>query len=75
MDVEGAEFPIIKTIPFNKVDIKVLGIESPHLGKLYPGTFQELNQYLFEQGYDYFKNIGPDAIFIKRGYLDELNEL
>ena len=25
--------------------------------------------------FDYFKNIGPDAIFIKRGDLDELNEM
>ena len=75
MDVEGAEFPIITTIPFDKVDIKIMGIESPHLGKLYPGSFTELTKYLSDQGYDYLKNIGPDAIFIKKGYLNELNEL
>ena len=75
MDVEGAEFPIIRTIPFDKVDIKIMGIESPHLGKLYPGTFQELTKYLSDQGYDYLKNIAADAIFIKRGFMNELNEL
>ena len=25
LDVEGSEFPILKTIPFDKVDIKVIG--------------------------------------------------
>ena len=74
LDVEGAEFPIITTIPFDKVDIKIMGIESPHLGKLYPGTFKELTKYLYDQGYDYFRNIAADAFFIKRGYLNELNE-
>ena len=27
LDVEGSEFPILKTIPFDKVDIKVLDVE------------------------------------------------
>ena len=32
LDVEGSEFQILKTIPFNDVDIKVINFEMKHVG-------------------------------------------
>ena len=35
LDIEGAEFPVLKTIPFDKVDIRLIDIEFNHIGKVF----------------------------------------
>ena len=75
LDVEGSEFPILKTIPFGKVDIKVIDVEIKHAGKIFPGSFQEIDQYLKLQDYDLHSIIDEqDAIYVKKGFIDEINE-
>ena len=81
LDVEGSELQILKSIPFEKVDIKVLDIEHKHLGKIFPGSFQELKTFLELKGYHYFMHIRDplgypnDVVFIKRGFLNEIKEM
>ena len=76
LDVEGSEFQILKTIPFQEVDIKVIDLEVKNVGKIFPGTFDDILTYLNTNGYDlHFKISDLDATFVKRGFLDELNEL
>ena len=75
LDVEGSELQILKTIPFNDVDIKVIDFEMKHLGEIFPGTFEQISSYLNTQGYQFHSKIQDlDAIFVKKGFLDELNE-
>ena len=81
LDVEGSEFEILKSIPFDKVDIKVLDIEHKHMGNIFPGTLLELALYLKEKGYDYHMEINDpigypnDVVFVKRGFLNEIEEM
>ena len=76
LDVEGAELPILKTIPFDKVDIKVLDIEVKHAGQIFPGSKNEIIKFMYSKGYDFLTYVSDaDAIFVKKGYLNELNEL
>ena len=51
LDVEGAEFPILKTIPWDKMTVKLLGIEINHLGKVFEGTWQDVSKYLFNEDF------------------------
>ena len=51
LDVEGAEFPILKTIPWDKMTVKLLGIEIAHLGKVFEGTWQDVSKYLFNEDF------------------------
>lgn len=75
MDVEGAELPILKTIPFDKVDIKVMSIEINHLGRVFPGSFEELHSYLTNQGYKLFTIVKEqDAIYVKNGFVSEFHD-
>ena len=80
LDVEGAEFQILKTIPLQEVDIKVIDVEVNHVGEIFPGTWEEILDYLDTQGYEFhskisFKGISfLDAIFVKKGFLDKLND-
>ena len=81
LDVEGSELQILKSIPFEKVDIKVLDIEHKHMGDIFPGSFQELKAFLELKGYDYHMQIRDplgypnDVVFVKRGFLNEVKEM
>ena len=79
--MEGSEIEILKSIPFDKVDIKVLDVEHKHLGRVFPGSFEVLNNFLISKGYEFFVEtkdiIGRpnDAIYVKKGFIEELNAL
>ena len=76
LDVEGSEFPILKTIPFDKVDIKVIDVEVNHAGTVFPGSFREIDDFMNFQGYQLHSIIqNQDAIYVKKGFMDQINEL
>ena len=53
LDIEGAEFLVLQTIPWDKVDIEVLTVETNHAGEVFPGSKEEIRNYLADQGYVY----------------------
>ena len=59
------------------MDIKVLDIEIKLAGKIFPGSHEDITNLMLSKGYDLYGYIGDgiDAIYVKNGYLDELNEL
>ena len=66
----------MKTIPFHEADIKIIDLEITHLGDIFPGTWNDILDYLDDKGYDLWYPIAEiDAVFVKKGFLDELNEL
>ena len=79
LDVEGSELQILKSIPFQEIDIKVIDVEVNHLGEVFPGSWEDILNYLKTQGYEFHMNIAfkgisfLDAVFVKKGFLEELN--
>ncbi|KAL5004768.1 hypothetical protein ScPMuIL_018224 [Solemya velum] len=59
LDVEGAEPHVLRGIDFNKVDIKVLVIESVHCGSAV------LREILEPEGYQLVKKLQVDDVFVK----------
>ena len=53
LDVEGDEYPILHSIPFDKVDISVLAVEVKH-GNY---TREDVNNLMIKRGYVVDKNI------------------
>ena len=51
LDIEGAELQVLQTLPWDKVDIEVISVETAHAGEIFPGTIQDIRQYLEEVGY------------------------
>ena len=47
LDIEGPELQVLRTVPLHKVDIKILDIETFHLGK---GWFDEMYCLLVKLG-------------------------
>ena len=66
LDIEGAELQVLQTLPWDKVDIEVMTVETHHAGKVFPGTIQDIRQYLEEQGYVYVYTLGK--LLIKKSY-------
>jgi len=61
LDVEGSEWAIIESIPWDKVNIKIVNLEFAHLGNLNTA----LNKFMISQGYSIVKRIGGDIFFMK----------
>ena len=57
LDIEGAEFGVLKTVPWDKVDIEVLLIELIHAGSLFKGSREEIHQFLLSKNYVYLGSI------------------
>jgi len=60
LDIEGGEFPVLRSIPWDKVDIKALTVETHFLGKLFPGDMDDLIEYMKSVGYTHIKNAHKD---------------
>ena len=69
LDIEGAEFPVLKSIPWDKVKINVLGIEMPRLGVIFPGDEDDLRTFLAEKGFVFYQRVAFDEIFIQKDLL------
>ena len=68
LDVEGDEIKILKTIPFDKINIKMLTVEYLHS----PGGEKALQTFMENKGYEVVANVRKgfsvgDLIFIKKG--------
>ena len=61
IDVEGAEFAVIKSINFDKVFIDIIDFEDN-----YPDTSKEIKEYLVEKGYLLIGRIGGDIHMIHK---------
>ena len=67
LDVEGAEYEILKTIPFQDVDINLIGLEVEHAGKIFGGSETDIRQLLNDNGYQYVAKTQFDNFFMKNG--------
>ena len=65
LDIEGAEYQVLQTIPFQEVDIKLLGVEVEHAGKIFEGTERDITHFLKTKGYHYVAKSKLDKFFMK----------
>ena len=46
LDIEGAELEVLETVPWDKVDIEVMTVETHHLGEEGEGRYMKIRRYL-----------------------------
>ena len=51
LDIEGAELGVLQTVPWDKVDIWVISVETHMAGSVFPGSRDEIIQYMKSVGY------------------------
>ena len=68
LDIEGDELTVLKTIPWNKVDIKVLIVEYNHIKE----GRKALIDYMKDNGYtdlpELIRHLWQDIVFVKNGF-------
>ena len=71
LDIEGAEAAILKTVPWNQVNVTLFSVEINHAGKIFPGSRLDIQEFMKSQGYHFEQTIKIDDIFYKK----EINRL
>ena len=60
LDIEGAELPVLRTIPFDKVDVRTMSVEVAHSDR------SAIRKLLRERGYRVLRDLKTDIIFVKK---------
>ena len=63
LDVEGAEWPIMESLPWDKVNISIISLENAHLG----AENALLEAHMIKNGYEIKQKVDWDTIFVKKG--------
>ena len=64
LDIEGAEYPVLKSINWIDTNISLIDVEVNHSGEIFPGSKDEIHEFLKMNGYDYVRSVVIDDIFI-----------
>ena len=59
LDIEGAEYQVLQTIPWHLVDIEMVSVETDLAGLVMPGSRQEIIDYMKSQDYRHMSEIHP----------------
>ena len=65
LDVEGAEYKVLKSLPWSKVDIRAISVETQFAGEVMEGGREDIFKLLTEEGYTHLETIARDDIFVK----------
>ena len=65
LDIEGAEYQVLKTIPWDKVDIRTLSVETQFAGDVLEGSRKDIIDLLTGVGYSHFGSIARDDVFVR----------
>ena len=66
LDIEGAEYPVLKTVPWDKVNIRCLIIEVNHAGTIFEGNQFQIRKLLKDNGYNQHQGSNIDEIYARR---------
>ena len=66
LDIEGAELPVLKTLPWNKINMTLIDVEVNHAGVIFPGTRIDIQNFLSSQKYPYTTSVEIDDIFYNK---------
>ena len=65
LDIEGAEYQVLKTIPLESLNIKLLGIETAHAGNIFDGSERDISKFLLKYGYEHVGTTKLDKFYKK----------
>ena len=65
LDIEGAEFQVLKNIPWESVDIRAISVETQFAGEVMEGDKEDIFKLLQGLGYTHLDSIARDDIFVK----------
>ena len=65
LDIEGAEYQVLSTLPWDKVDIRALAVETQFAGDVLEGSRADIISLLTGLGYSHLGSLARDDIFVR----------
>ena len=65
LDIEGAEYQVLSTIPWDKVDIRALSVETQFAGDVLDGSRKDIFDLLIGVGFSHIGSLARDDIFVR----------
>ena len=66
LDIEGAEAPMLKTLPWDETKITLFTVEINHAGETFPGSKNDIRSFMKEKGYEFLETVYIDDIYYKK---------
>ena len=65
LDIEGAEYAVLKTLEWQRLDILSLSVEVQHAGEIFDGTREDINNLTQTNGLEFVRKVGHDDVYVK----------
>ena len=65
LDIEGAEYQVLRNIPWDSVDIRAISVETEFAGEVHEGDREDIINLLTSVGYTHLDSVARDDIFVK----------
>ena len=66
LDIEGAELVMLQTLPWNEISMTLIDVEVNHAGAIFPGTRNDIQNFLSSHGYPFTKSVKIDDLFYNK---------
>ena len=57
---------ILQTLPWNKVNVTSLTVETVHAGDIFPGSQDDIRHFMQQKGYDLVEALHIDDVFYRK---------
>ena len=68
LDIEGAEYMVLQTLPWNKINMTLLSVEVNHAGVVFPGNRTDIWNLLKDQGFEHTATAKIDDFFLHKSF-------
>ena len=65
LDIEGAEYKVLQTLPWDRVDIRAISVETQFAGESMPGSRADIHRLLTSVGYLHLASISRDDVYVR----------
>jgi hypothetical protein len=65
LDIEGAEYQVLQTIPWDRVDIRAISVETQFAGEVMTGSRADIHQLLTSVGFLHLEQISRDDVYVR----------
>ena len=66
LDIEGAEWTILKSLPWDRINVTALTVEINHAGETLPGSQSDIRQLMQQKGYELAGTLTIDDLFYRK---------
>ena len=75
LDIEGAEFAVLNSLPWNEVNITLVSVEINHAGDIFPGTRNDIKRLLLENAFEFVTTATIDDFYRHKSFKRNENKV